>query len=87
VYHEGIWDGGGRGSVELQLDLYLISALFGGEWLAICIGYLPPGESMWYPLNRQLHGPQEQSEISDGEKNVLPLPESHHNFLVSQPVA
>lgn len=42
--YEMVLEGGGRWSIKLQLDSYLISALVGGEWLAICLGYFAPRE-------------------------------------------
>jgi hypothetical protein len=47
------------GGVNVQIHVFLISALVGGEWSAIRPLLLYPwGKNPWYPLDRSLGGPQ-----------------------------
>jgi len=52
---------------------FLTLALDTGKWLTSSSGRFTPGEGGWYPLNRRMGGPQNQSGHFGQEKNLLPL--------------
>jgi hypothetical protein len=60
------------GGLEGVATPYLTSALDGGEWLASRLGRFTPRNSLWYPLNRRLGGPQNRSGRYGLEKNLMP---------------
>jgi len=47
-----------------------------------CPGHLLPGKNHWYPLSRRFSGLQNQFGCSEGEKNLLTLPEVTLQFLI-----
>jgi len=57
--------------VMVQVHLFLILVLDGGEWSTLCPGHINPRKEPQYPMNRRLGGPQ--SECFGEEKNFLPL--------------
>jgi hypothetical protein len=60
------------GGVEVQLHVFLTTALDVGEWSALRPGHLyPHGKRSRYPLDRRLLGPQSRSGHGD-EKILLP---------------
>jgi hypothetical protein len=56
------------GGVDVQIHIFLTSALAGGEWLASCPGRFTPG----YPLDRKLGEPQSRSGRREEEKILYP---------------
>jgi hypothetical protein len=62
------------GGVNVQINVFLTSALAGGEWSASRPGRFTPGESAppphRYPLDRSMSGPQSRFEIY-GEVTIL----------------
>jgi hypothetical protein len=59
------------GGVDVQIHIFLTSALIGGKWSASRIGrFTPRGNSPRYPLDRRLGGPQSRSGRR-GEEKIL----------------
>jgi hypothetical protein len=56
--------------VGIQLHLFLIAVLDGGELLASALAALSTGKSPRYPLNRRESGPQNWSASFWKEKSV-----------------
>ena len=54
--------------------LFLNMSLDGSEWPASRPGRCTTGNEFWYPLNRRLIGPQNQSRRFGEEENLLSLP-------------
>jgi hypothetical protein len=62
-----------NGGVNVQIHIFLMSALAGSEWSASCPShFLPQGKGPWYPLDRRLGGPQTWSGRFGEEKNLDP---------------
>jgi hypothetical protein len=60
------------GAVDVQIQIFLTSALVGGEWSASRLGRFTPEKKLRYPLNRRLGGPQRRSERRGEEKILVP---------------
>jgi hypothetical protein len=72
------------GGVDVQIYIFLTSALAGGEWsLSRPCLFTPRGKSSRYPLSRKLGGPQSRSRRR-GEEKIL---HSNSDPSVVQPVA
>jgi hypothetical protein len=57
------------GGVDVNIHVFLTSALFGSEWPASRRGrFTPRGNRHGYPLNRRLGGPQNRSRWRGKEK-------------------
>jgi hypothetical protein len=58
-----------HGEVDVQIHVFLTSALVGGEWSASrpC-----RGKSPWYPLGRRLGGPQSRPGRYGEKKSLVP---------------
>jgi hypothetical protein len=54
--------------VDVNIHVFLTSALVGGKWSASRFGLFSPGKEPRYPLDRRLGGPQTRSERSGEEK-------------------
>jgi hypothetical protein len=58
------------GGVDVQIHIFLTSALVEGEWSASRPGRFTPEKSPRYPLYRRLGGPQSRSG-QHGEVKIL----------------
>jgi hypothetical protein len=71
--------------VDVQIHIFLTSALAGGEWSASRPGrFTPGGKSPRYPLDRRLGGPQSRSRRGE---NSSPYRDTYSDSSVVQPVA
>jgi hypothetical protein len=70
--------------MELKLHAFLTLALDGGEWPASRPLY-PQRQSPWYPLDKELGGPQSRSGHGGKAKNSQTLPGLEPPII--QPVA
>jgi hypothetical protein len=68
-------------------QVFLTSALAGGEWSASRPGRFTPGKESWYPSIRGLSGPQNQSRRGGDEKNISPTGTRTPTPWPSSPVA
>jgi hypothetical protein len=62
----------GYGGVDVEIHIFLISALAVGEWSASRPADLPQGKRPLYPLDRRLGGPQSRSGRRE-EETILYL--------------
>jgi hypothetical protein len=74
------------GGVDVQIHVFLTSALVGGEWSDSRPGRFTPGKSPRYPLDRRLGGPQNRSG-GHGKEEFLDYRDSNSDPSVVQPVA
>jgi hypothetical protein len=58
------------GGMEVWLQTFLTLTPSGGEWLSSCPVHFTPEETIQYPLDRRLGGPQSQSGHGDELKNA-----------------
>jgi hypothetical protein len=49
------------GVVDVQIHVFLTSALTGGEWSASCTSRITSGKEPQYPLDKSMSGPQNWS--------------------------
>jgi hypothetical protein len=69
-------------NVEVQFNSFLTSALYEGEWSAVCPGsFIPHRKSPQYLLHRKLGGSQSQAQCFAEEKNILSLAIIKSKFL------
>jgi hypothetical protein len=76
------------GGVDEQIQIFLTSALVGGEWSASRPHPLYPRKKCpWYPLDRRLDGPQRCSGRRGEVKILDPTGTQNSDPSVDQPIA
>ena len=66
-------------------NFMVTSTLDGGEWSTSCYGHFSHEKKKKHPMNGRLGRPQNWSEHSGEEKNLLPMPEIESQIV--QPTA
>jgi len=59
---------------EVELHLFLTSALDGGEWFTLRLVCFASGERTSHPISRRLVGPRRWFGRVGEQKNLMPLP-------------